>query len=148
MNKICLNGVLNPGEICDDGVYDLNGCKNDCSGPYPGWDCSANTSCVPICGDSRKVGNEVCDDGFLDGIGCSDTCNSVVLGYSCIGGNSTSPSNCTTVCGDSLIRGIEKCDDHNILANDGCSPLCLIEPKWNCTIDEPSKCNGICGDGF
>jgi len=56
------------GEVCDD--YDKNdglGCKSDCSGSLPGWECSGGSElnpdfCMPICGDGIIVGAEACDD--------------------------------------------------------------------------------------
>ena len=55
-------------ESCDDGVFgDLNGCKNNCLGTYPGWKCeggtpSSSSTCVPICGDGILIAEEECDD--------------------------------------------------------------------------------------
>ena len=40
------------------------------------------------------------------------------------------------VCGDSVIDlDIERCDDGAILPGDGCSPVCLAEPGWTCTVE-------------
>jgi cysteine-rich repeat protein len=66
----CGNGVVEFGEVCDDGVNDgeYGGCETDCRafGPY--------------CGDGETNGNEVCDDGNTDdGVGwCLGDCSRVV----------------------------------------------------------------------
>ena len=59
-------------EGCDDG--DLNdgfGCKDDCSGPLPGWNCSVTlpnrtSFCIEINDDGLVVGFETCDDGITN----------------------------------------------------------------------------------
>ena len=61
-SSVCMNGIVDPGETCDDGIADFQGCKHDCSGPFTGWQCSP-TSCSSICGDGLVVGLETCDDG-------------------------------------------------------------------------------------
>jgi large repetitive protein len=83
---LCPNGVLNPGEGCDDN--NGGGCLPDCSGvlanrtiTFAGTlllptivQCSTGYGpgpvavCNPIQNDGRVVGNEVCDDGAL--LGC------------------------------------------------------------------------------
>jgi cysteine-rich repeat protein len=58
----CGDGVIGPGEACDDGnATDGDGCDHDCS--------------VSACGNGIVGGNEACDDGNTqDGDGCSSTC--------------------------------------------------------------------------
>ncbi|MEZ4390459.1 MAG: DUF4215 domain-containing protein [Polyangiales bacterium] len=51
-----------------------------------------------------------------------------------------------TVCGNGAVQGGEQCDDGNLLAGDGCSPTCLIEPGFQCT-GARSSCASVCGDG-
>jgi len=56
------------GEGCDDGIIDGKGCKDDCSGPMPGYLCgggNANTpmTCQAVCGDGVILSTEACDDG-------------------------------------------------------------------------------------
>ncbi len=57
----CGNGVLNPGEQCDDGNRkDGDGCSQ---------------LCKTICGDNIQAGGEECDDGNTkDGDTCSSKC--------------------------------------------------------------------------
>jgi cysteine-rich repeat protein len=40
----------------------------------------------------------------------------------------------------------EGCDDGNLVAGDGCSPTCQIEPGWQCPAPGLA-CKPICGDG-
>ena len=57
----CGDGVVDPGEECEDGNSRVNdGCGVDCMFE-PGWDCSSGT-CEPACGDGLVVGDEECDD--------------------------------------------------------------------------------------
>ncbi|MDD9935629.1 MAG: hypothetical protein OXT09_18605, partial [Myxococcales bacterium] len=69
----CGDGVLDPGEECDDGNNDLDHC-----GPL-----AASATCVPlctwvdglVCGDQQLDPGEECDDGNLDnGDGCQADC--------------------------------------------------------------------------
>ena len=144
---ICGDGILSPGEQCDDGtnVGGYGKCQPGCvRGPYCGdgiingpetCDNGTNVSaygstgcapgCVtpPRCGDGQvqSVFGETCDDGVNDGTygGCSSTCQFAPR------------------CGDGTINGpagAEECDDG---ANDGsygnCAPGCKLGPR--------------CGDG-
>ena len=66
----CGNGVVDPGEICDDGnQYSDDGCSATCSiDNYP--------PVGPACGDGTLDKDEECDDGNLeDGDGCTMTCD-------------------------------------------------------------------------
>ncbi len=133
---LCGNGILDPGEDCDDGnSLDGDGCSATCS-IESGWSCSGQpSSCTPICGDGLVLGGEECDDGnTLTGDGCSSTC-AIESGYTCSG----SPSICTTTCGDGVVAGEEACDDGNLADGDGCSSTCVVEPGYTCT-GSPSVC--------
>lgn len=111
---------------------------------------------VPRCGDGNIEGDEVCDDGNVASRdGCSAQCN-VETGFTCGG----EPSTCRRTepeagaCGDGVIAGREVCDDGNRVDGDGCSALCLVEPRYTC-VGQPSVCSPvgptpvepICGDG-
>jgi len=144
---ICGDGILSPGEQCDDGTNKggYGKCQPGCvRGPYCGdgtvngpetCDNGTNTSaygttgcapgCVtpPRCGDGQvqSAFGETCDDGTNDGKygGCSATCQFADR------------------CGDGTVNGpagAEECDDG---ANDGsynnCAPGCKLGPR--------------CGDG-
>lgn len=60
----CGNGVVDPGEICDDGNNTSgDGCPADCSDP---------------CGDGVLDPGEICDDGNrIDGDGCASDCRAL-----------------------------------------------------------------------
>jgi cysteine-rich repeat protein len=61
----------------------------------------------------------------------------------------TCPADCPCAsCGDGtwrLDQG-EQCDDGNPVANDGCSPRCVVEAGYKCQ-GSPSQCRLRCGDG-
>jgi cysteine-rich repeat protein len=131
----CGDGILDPGEQCDDG----NAVDSD--------SCRAN--CTPArCGDGAvRVGVELCDDGNnLDGDGCSAQCGPETCGdgkvqgrEACDDGNTSNTDACLTscalaFCGDSFVRtGVEECDDGNTLNTDACVGSCK---------------KARCGDGF
>jgi cysteine-rich repeat protein len=55
----------------------------------------------------------------------------------------------SAVCGNGILESGEHCDDGNVVAGDGCSPLCELEEGWVC-IGEPGNytCHvTVCGDG-
>jgi cysteine-rich repeat protein len=61
----CGDGVVDPDEVCDDGVNDSSygSCTADCGG------------FGPRCGDDVIQGDEICDDGNdVDGDGCNTDC--------------------------------------------------------------------------
>jgi len=79
------NGVVDPGETCDDGKHPVgDGCSSTCQAE-PGWQCpGASTdggarpvgACIQIkCGDGVGETGEGCDDGNnASRDGCSATC--------------------------------------------------------------------------
>jgi cysteine-rich repeat protein len=135
---LCGNGVLDPGEACDDGnIIDGDGCSADCK---------SNETCGNGIVD-KSVG-EQCDLGpgkNVPGSGCTPSCKSEVCGNGtkdpgeeCDGGGETSycNSDCTlSRCGDGKLNVTagEQCDDGNTSDGDDCTSKCL----W-----------AICGDGF
>ena len=166
---ICGDGVLSPGEQCDDGTNagGYGKCQPGCvRGPYCGdgvvngpeaCDDGKNVSaygtstsgcapgCVtpPRCGDGevQPVFGETCDDGVNDGSygGCSSTCQFAPR------------------CGDGKVNGpagAEECDDG---ANDGsynnCAPGCKLGPRCGDGVLAPEfgeECddgNNVGGDG-
>jgi fibro-slime domain-containing protein len=132
---VCGDGVVTPGEICDDGPANTGAygkCTSECRrGPYCGdaivdpaheqCDDGVNLSqygscapgCVkgPFCGDGIvQSGFEDCDDGVLAGTynGCDKNCR---LGPRC---------------GDGIVQADagEQCDDGNRTNGDGCNADC------------------------
>ncbi len=156
---ICGDGILAPGEQCDDGVNagGYGQCEPGCvRGPYCGdgllqedfeaCDNGQNTSaygtegcapgCVtpPRCGDSvvQTLFGETCDDGVNDGAyeGCTADCQHV--GW----------------CGDGLTNGPEQCDDgdQNGLVDSPCGLDCLIK-CGNAVLDAGEQCDlGVDGN--
>jgi len=127
---VCGNGVIEPGEECDDGNSDnCDGCSNDCT-------------LVTGCGDGVVCGNEECDDGnTTDCDGCSSTCT-IETGLLCGDGMVNShcgeqcdppvPGRCDAqcqripYCGDGIVDLGEQCDDGNTDNCDGCSNNCTL----------------------
>jgi len=120
----CGNGVLDPGEECDDeNSNSSDGCTNLCT----------------ICGNGIVSPGEECDDGNLvDGDGCSAACE-IEPAWTCTG----QPSVCTPMppptptCGDGVVDPGEQCDDGNTVDGDGCSKSCTFEVLTT----------GVCGNG-
>ena len=90
----CGNGILEPGEECDDGnQIDDDGCSNTCTLPGPA---------LPVCGNGVVEVGEECDDGNQDNHDwCSNSCK-------------------LPVCGNGIVEGGEACDDGNTVDDDGC----------------------------
>ncbi len=98
----CGNGVLEAGELCDDGS--ANGVSADCL-----------PTCTPArCGDGFLHASEGCDDG--DGV-VGDDCPDGPQG-TCV----------AAFCGDGFVdregAGAEPCDDGNGVDTDACSNAC------------------------
>ena len=125
----CGNGVVDPGEQCDDGnTVAGDGCSPSCQ--------------REVCGNHIRDPGEQCDDGnTVSGDGCSATCQREprcgdgVLdpGEECDDGNTVSGDGCSATCqheprcGDGVLDPGEECDDGNTVAGDGCSPTCRLE---------------------
>lgn len=130
----CGNGILEPGEECDDANDDNNdNCLNSCE--------------EATCGDGYQGPGEGCDDGnTIDDDACSNDCSLptcgdglVQTGEECDDQNSDNSDDCldtcvSASCGDSHTwTGHEECDDGNSLDDDACPQTCM---------------NAYCGDGF
>lgn len=128
--QVCGDGVVNPGESCDDGNDDdADACLSSCDfarcgdgvvwrdrelcdpGPTPldaGAFCTVNCT-VPSCGDGVTQSPERCDDGNLND---DDACSSRCL---------------NAICGDGLRQtGVEACDDGNTSNQDACVENCRL----------------------
>ncbi|MFT3692693.1 MAG: DUF4215 domain-containing protein [Kofleriaceae bacterium] len=122
----CGNGIVDPGEACDDG--------NNVSGD----ECPLN--CTHSCGDGVVDPGEDCDDGNnISGDGCpfdcSRHCGDGVLdpGEECDGSPGCSAT-CQVAdhCGNRIVDADEECDDGNHSEQDGCSSTCELElPTWH-----------------
>lgn len=123
----CGNGVIEPGEECDD----LNTSNTD--------------ACVGVCqnatcGDGYvHAGVEACDDGnMVDTDACRNDCTLpscgdgiIDPGEECDDGNLIPDDGCTSCmtdpfCGDGTIDPGEECDDGNAADGDGCSSTCTV----------------------
>jgi len=96
----CGNGLVDPGEACDDGNTDnTDACRNDCT--------------LNTCGDgSLHVGVEDCDDGnTVSGDCCDSTCHFEAGGASCGTAN---------VCGVGQCDGAGTCTPTPINAGTPC----------------------------
>jgi cysteine-rich repeat protein len=135
LGSICGDGVIEPGELCDDGNRDNNdACLNDCMPARCGDGvvekgveqcddgntietdgCTTRCSFSPTCGNGKLDPGEQCDDGNLDE---HDAClNSCLLAS----------------CGDGIVEtGVEQCDDGNRVDDDFCDNNCKLP---------------VCGDG-
>ena len=146
---VCGDGVVTGDERCDEGAGDdggnhkTPGCLN-CQ-IQKGWEClTPGAACTQtaVCGDGKLQGSEECDEGpdhttagcvecqIQNGWRCPDG-----AGSPCIQGS----------CGDGILDKGEACDDGNSVAGDGCSPICEVEPIFECT---GVTCRPTCGDGL
>ena len=133
----CGDGVLEPGEACDDGAANAlapDACRPDCS--------------LPICGDGVNDSADGCDDGNNDN---TDGCVAGCLVASCGDGFvqagveecDDGPANAATqdacrpdcknpACGDGVVDSGEACDDGNLQPGDGCDGQCQSEITLSC----------------
>ncbi|MDX2092756.1 MAG: DUF4215 domain-containing protein [Kofleriaceae bacterium] len=143
----CGDGVLDPGEVCDDGDAEGgDGCAADCSSIEPGFACGdPGTPCVPthICGNGIVEDLETCDDRNTNSSdGCSLTC-ALEMGWRCdVPGIRCSAAEC----GDGIIAGFEECDDGGA-ATPGCSDSCVLENGFQCPTQGTACIATVCGNG-
>ena len=144
---VCGDGLVDPGEECDDGNDIANdNCALACKLPAcgdgilsPGEACEdgnllENDSCthlctLPACGDGLVSAGEQCDDANDEPL---DACNDCVLAR----------------CGDGVVQQLESCDDANLDPHDACSATCQLNPCGNGMQDGDETgldCGGSCG---
>jgi cysteine-rich repeat protein len=125
---VCGNGIVEPGEECDDGnTNNCDGCSNQCT-------------LVTGCGDGVLCPPEQCDDGnTMSCDGCSAMCT-IEIGLRCGDGiintacgeqcDPPVPGRCDAqcqripYCGDGIVDPGEQCDDGNANNCDGCKSDC------------------------
>jgi uncharacterized repeat protein (TIGR01451 family) len=146
----CGDGILDPGEECDDGNnIDGDGCQGNCL--------------LPFCGDGILDPGEECDDGNnIDGDGCQGNCllpfcGDGILdpGEECDDGNNIDGDGCQgncllPFCGDGILDPGEECDDGNNIDGDGCQADCSLPFCGDGILDPGEECddgNNIDGDG-
>ncbi len=115
VQAICGDGIVQAGEVCDDGPdnSDLtpDACRSDCR--------------PAACGDKVVDTDEECDDGEANSDRLANACRT----------DCRAPR-----CGDGVTDADETCDDGNDTAGDGCDATCQVEDHWNCT-GQPSTCD-------
>jgi cysteine-rich repeat protein len=164
----CGNGLLDPGEQCDDANGDDT---DDCPG----------TCTAAVCGDGFTWGGvEECDDGDLSNTDeCLVSCVAASCGdgylwagvEQCDDGNLDDTDGCPTTCtlascGDGFTwAGVEECDDGNQVDTDACLRGCVAatcgdgivwlgveecdDGNGDDTDDCPGSCRfATCGDGY
>jgi len=136
----CGNGILEPGEQCDDG--------NERSGDGCSEQCLLDFSYRPPliteqCGNGILEPGEQCDDGNIrSGDGCSAQCG-IERGQVL-----TEPLR-TSGCGDGYLRSGEQCDDGNVRDGDGCSRTCKLElASVRLQNARPILYQPVCGNGI
>jgi cysteine-rich repeat protein len=108
---VCGNGIVDPGEQCDDG----NTSADD--------SCDERCQIVPVCGNGILEGSEECDDGnTAGGDGCEADCRVLA------------------VCGNGLFEGAEQCDDGNTSSGDGCDASCQLELCGGISCNDGNPC--------
>ena len=120
----CGNGVIDAGEVCDDGEF--NGLYGYCS-----TQCDYNPATTLLCGNGVVEGPEVCDLGSANGQ------------YSVAGACGWNCSDLGPRCGDGIVNGGEQCDS-SVLSWDGA--LCSDDFS-TCTTDADCNPGATCGDG-
>jgi fibro-slime domain-containing protein len=146
-DPICADGILDPGEACDDGNDQSgDGCEGNCMAVEKDFACPIpNQPCVSTvsCGDRKITGSETCDDGNqAPGDGCSAVCQ-LDAGWAC----PVTGARCVaSQCGDGIVAGLEECDDGNPNSSDGCSASCAIEPGYKCDTPNAPCQRTTCGD--
>jgi cysteine-rich repeat protein len=137
----CPNGVVDPGEECDDGnMINNDECRNDCTTPKcpdgildPGEECDdgnmidtdncRNDCTIPDCPDGRVDPGEECDDGnMINDDDCRNDC--------------TLPD-----CPDGILDPGEECDDGNLIDTDDCRNDCTIPDCPDGRVDPGEECD-------
>ncbi|MBW2260644.1 MAG: DUF4215 domain-containing protein [Deltaproteobacteria bacterium] len=119
----CGNGVLDPGEECDDGNDDdSDACLGSCR--------------EARCGDGvRWVGHEECDGADLGGATCTSLDPAYEGGTLRCSACVFDVSGCVAFCGNGVLDPGEACDDGNHVPWDGCRECVVVEVLVNTVSD-------------
>lgn len=124
---LCGNGVLDPGESCDDANnVDIDACSNDCRLGV-GQSCVNAVSCV----------TDICRDNVCAPCVADDECRSLV----CQDGR------CLPLCGNGMRDPGEECDDGNRSNADACTNECYRSNDQPCAVGEECQ-SGLCRGGI
>ncbi len=117
------NGIVEPGEACDDGNQDDNdGCSND-----------GRIGVGGRCSDNRECVTDLCRGNFC--AACTE--NGQCASNQCVNGR------CTLRCGNGQVDSGEACDDKNVNNADACSNACLLGNGQDCQ-QSPQCDSGLC----
>ncbi len=140
MGMLCGNGVVDPGEDCDDGAN--NGRAGDPCSQFCQWGCVVDANCdQKACSSKATCSGHVCIAGTPLSDGTS--CGSAML---CRGGTCVAAR-----CGDGIVTPPEECDDGNAVNGDGCDNSCKFscvssDTSRNCTPMDACAGQGTCND--
>lgn len=170
--RLCGNGMLDPGEECDDANdNDDDECNSDCTftcgdgvvGPAEQCDIAIPEGMEGACPTSCDDG-DACTTNALQGNECQAQCITGTIA-ACVDGDGCCPSTCDTtndsdcvmICGNGVIEGTETCDGNCPLdCDDGiactadvmigsaatCDVVCMNTPITVCVDND-----GCCGPG-
>lgn len=145
----CGNGVLDPGEGCDDGNnVSLDGCSQGCTDEVPGAECgNAIVEPTETCDDGNTEPADGCDGScqaeFTPNDGTCDTANHETC--------DNSPADCCPNCNGGTMDPGEQCDGSDF-GGIVCEDFCYEGGTLSCTIGcqiDTSTCTGTlptCGD--
>lgn len=146
----CGNGVVEQGEMCDDGnQINTDACSNICRAAACG---DGIIQSGEECDDANKINTDQCTNYCRQSI-CGDAI--VQQGEECDDGNRINndlcPNDCLlAVCGDGIREGLEQCDDGNAGNQDNCPTSCKLALCGNGIIEGIEECddgNRVSGDG-
>jgi len=155
---VCGDGILQVGELCDDGLANSDSTPDAC-----------RTDCSPAgCGDGTTDTGEGCDDGAGNSDTTPDACRTDCSAPACgddvtdtgeacddgAGNSDTTPDACRTdcsaaACGDDVIDTDETCDDgagNSDLAPDACRTDCSAAACGDDVIDTGEACDDGAGN--
>lgn len=133
---ICGDGIVGPGEECEDGdtIDGTNGCSSRCV--HEGSD-AATFACTVSGTTCTATTDTSCAETCVAGA-CSISGTACTLNSDCAYAESTC-SLATNGCGDGVVATGEDCDDRNTRNGDGCSSICLNEGS--------QEVGATCGNG-
>ncbi len=157
----CGNGIVEPGEDCDDGDTKADSycdsmchftCGNGVVDSDQGETCDTSIasgpgSCPTACDDG-----DACTTDVLEGSGCTAQCvyspiTSAIDGDGCCpaGANANTDNDCTAMCGNGVLEAGELCDPGIVAGAGACPESC--DDDQSCTTDtlvSGGTCQAMC----